>query len=415
MYQVSEKIQSKLDKLVADEKVLKALKFMEDDHQNILDKQIELTLIPAPTGQEEKKAQRMLEMFREEGLVDCYIDDIGNCIGTRKGTGGGKKLVVEAHMDTVFPMDTKLEIKYEDGYIKCPGIIDNSRGCAVLLSVVRAMNAAGIQTAGDIQFVGTVREEGWGGFGGMRHYINTHPETEVAISVDGPSITTVTYMETGVYTYEFVFHGKGGHARDGFGNIAHCLHAAGRAIAKIGEIEVPDEPRTTYAVTNCHAGSYDAVHGIPPETKIVINFRSDRQKELDELKEKIFVAIDEAVSEENARWPGATNEITYTANCFVDAKAIGQDPHSEMVEATVATSRFLGAEPVLADGGCTNLCRSLEAGLPSICLGIGTDYPNRCHDLAECFRPDGTWTGPQQTFLMALLTAGCDLIDSIIE
>jgi acetylornithine deacetylase/succinyl-diaminopimelate desuccinylase-like protein len=415
MYEVSEKIQSKLDRIVGEQSVKNALQYMEDDHQNIIDKQIELTLIPAPTGQEEKKAKRLLEMFRSEGLVDCYIDEIGNAIGTRPGSGGGKTLVIEAHMDTVFPIDTKLEIKYEDGYIKCPGIIDNSRGCAVLVSVIRAMNAAGIKTKGDIQFVGTVREEGFGGFGGMRHYCNTHPETEVAISVDGPSITTVTYLETGLYTYEFIFHGKGGHARDGFGNTAHCLHALGRAIAKIGDIEDPDEPRTTYAVTTCNAGSYEAIHGIPPEAKMTINFRSDRQKELDELKDKIFAAIEEACREETERWPDADNEITFSANCISEAKAIGQDIHSPMVEATVATARFLGAEPRLADGGCTNLCRSLEAGLPAICLGIGTDYPNMCHDLGECFLPDGTYTGPQQTFLMALLTAGCAWADSIID
>ncbi len=413
MYQVSEKIQSKLDKLTANESVQKALEVMESEHQLIIDKQIELTLIPAPTGQEEKKAKRLLEMFIEEGLEDCHIDEMGNCVGIRKGVGGGKTLLVEAHMDTVFPIDTKLEIKYEDGYIKCPGIIDNSRGCAVLISVIRALNAANIQTKGDIHFVGTVREEGFGGFGGMKYYCQNHPELEVGISVDGPSITTVTYQETGLYTYEFIFHGEGAHARDGFGNVAHALHAAGRAIAKIGEIEVPETPRTTYAVTTCHAGTYEAIHAIPPEATITINFRSDNQPELDELLEKIFEAVKEACSEETERW--GKNEITFTANCLSDAKAIKQDPHEPMVEATVATARFLGAEPILAEGGCTNLCRALEAGLPAVCLGIGTDYDNKCHDLGECFKPDGTFTGPQQTFLMALLSAGSEIADSIIE
>ena len=82
-------------------------------------------------------------MFKEEGLTDCHIDEYGNCIGIRKGTGGGKTVLVEGHMDTVFPLDTKLEIVREDGFIKCPGIVDDTRGCATVLSTIRALNAAG--------------------------------------------------------------------------------------------------------------------------------------------------------------------------------------------------------------------------------------------------------------------------------
>ena len=80
---------------------------MEKDHENIVEKQIELTLIPSPTYHEEKKAARLLEMFQEEGLTDCHIDEYGNCVGIRKGTGGGKTVLVEAHMDTVFNLDTR--------------------------------------------------------------------------------------------------------------------------------------------------------------------------------------------------------------------------------------------------------------------------------------------------------------------
>ena len=101
-------------------------------------------------------------MFKEEGLEDCHIDEYGNCVGIRKGTGGGKTTLVEGHIDTVFPLGTKLEIKKEDGFIRCPGICDDTRGLASVLSTIRALNAADIKTKGDIHFVGTVQEEGTG-------------------------------------------------------------------------------------------------------------------------------------------------------------------------------------------------------------------------------------------------------------
>ena len=215
-YKVSEKIQKKFDTLTKDAKVQKALQFMEDDQNEIIDRQIELTLIPAPTNHEQKKAARLLEMFKEEGLTDCHIDEYGNCIGIRKGTGGGKTVLVEGHMDTVFPLDTKLEIVREDGFIKCPGIVDDTRGCATVLSTIRALNAAGIETKGDIQFVGTVQEEGTGALKGMQYYVNHHPELDASISVDGPGFQEITYEATGIQTYEINFHGIGGHACGAF-------------------------------------------------------------------------------------------------------------------------------------------------------------------------------------------------------
>ena len=184
-YEVSEKVRKTLDALTADEKVQKALRFMEEDNEYIIQRQMELTLIPAPTFHEEKKAARILELFREYGLDDCHIDEYGNAVGILHGTGGGKATLVEAHMDTVFDFDTKLDLRRENGWIYCPGITDDTRGDAAVLSTIRALKEAGIQPKGDIHFVGTVQEEGMGALRGMQYYVNHHPELQASISVDG--------------------------------------------------------------------------------------------------------------------------------------------------------------------------------------------------------------------------------------
>ncbi|MBQ8032661.1 MAG: hypothetical protein IJ266_01695, partial [Elusimicrobiaceae bacterium] len=59
-YQISENVKNKMAALVADEKVKKALEFIKDDRDIILDKQCELTLIPAPTHHEAEKAKRFV-------------------------------------------------------------------------------------------------------------------------------------------------------------------------------------------------------------------------------------------------------------------------------------------------------------------------------------------------------------------
>ena len=412
-YKVSEQVRQKFDALVKDEKVQKALKFMEEDQDAVIDRQIELTLIPAPTYHEQKKAERMLEMFKEEGLSDCHIDEYGNCVGIRKGTGGGKTTLVEGHMDTVFALDTELKIVREDGFIKCPGIVDDTRGCAAVLSTIRALNAAGIQTKGDIHFVGTVQEEGTGALKGMKYYVDHHPELEASISVDGPGYQEITYEATGIQTYEVNFNGIGGHACGMFGKVANPLHAAARAIAKISEFRVPADPMTTFAVTNFHAGSFEAVHAIVPTAQIRFNFRSNSQEELEKLRDRIFAAIDEACKEETDRW--GMDTITYEVKHICDVNAGHQDSHASIVEGAMAAAEFLGcAEPKLGNGGSTNCNRALEAGLPAVCLGGGCDYDCQCHTLDEQFKVEDAFKGCQQTLLMTLLCAGTEMTASII-
>ena len=412
-YKVSEQVRQKFDALVKDEKVQKALKFMEEDQDAVIDRQIELTLIPAPTYHEQKKAERMLEMFKEEVLSDCHIDEYGNCVCIRKGTGGGKTTLVEGHMDTVFALDTELKIVREDGFIKCPGIVDDTRGCAAVLSTIRALNAAGIQTKGDIHFVGTVQEEGTGALKGMKYYVDHHPELEASISVDGPGYQEITYEATGIQTYEVNFNGIGGHACGMFGKVANPLHAAARAIAKISEFRVPADPMTTFAVTNFHAGSFEAVHAIVPTAQIRFNFRSNSQEELEKLRDRIFAAIDEACKEETDRW--GMDTITYEVKHICDVNAGHQDSHASIVEGAMAAAEFLGcAEPKLGNGGSTNCNRALEAGLPAVCLGGGCDYDCQCHTLDEQFKVEDAFKGCQQTLLMTLLCAGTEMTESII-
>ncbi|MBQ8604575.1 MAG: M20/M25/M40 family metallo-hydrolase [Oscillospiraceae bacterium] len=411
-YQVSEKIKNRLAALTADEKVQKALAFIKDDRDTILDKQCELTLIPAPTHHEAEKAKRFLEMMQEEGL-EGYIDEYGNAVAVRKGTGGGKTVLVEGHLDTVFPLDTKLEIIREDGYIKCPGIVDDTRGLASVLSTIRALNAAGIETKGDIHFVGTVQEEGTGALKGMKYYVEHHPELDASISVDGDGWSDITFEATGIQTYEVVFHGVGGHAYGAFGKVANPIHAAGRAIAKISDFVVPNEPRTSFAVTNLEAGSYSAVHSIVPECTIRFNFRSNDQGELEKLREKIFAAIDEACREETARW--GMDTITYTVKHICDVSAGSQDPHTAIVEGAVSVAEFLGDGATLSKGGSTNCNRAIEAGLQAVCLGGGRNYSADCHTLNEKFLIDGAYKGCQAAMLLAVLCAGTDTAESIIE
>src|SRR6185295_13311143 len=127
-----------------------------------------LTEIPAPPFKEGARAAAFLARLKELGLADAHIDKEGNVIGLRRGNGGGPTLLVTAHLDTVFPEGTDVKVKERDGRLYAPGISDDTRGLAVLLSWLKVLNDNKLQTVGDLLFVANVGEEELGDLRGMK-------------------------------------------------------------------------------------------------------------------------------------------------------------------------------------------------------------------------------------------------------
>ena len=112
--------------ILANPKVTKTLEDIKADDARTLAEQKRITEIPAPPFKEKARAEYYLKRFQELGLKDASIDGEGNVIGLRKGSGGGRpKLVVSAHLDTVFPEGTDVTVKEKDGAILAPGIGDD--------------------------------------------------------------------------------------------------------------------------------------------------------------------------------------------------------------------------------------------------------------------------------------------------
>ncbi|HLX17120.1 MAG TPA: M20/M25/M40 family metallo-hydrolase, partial [Bradyrhizobium sp.] len=154
--------------ILASPKVVRALEDIKADDDRAFAEQKRITEIPAPPYKERQRAEYFLKRFLELGFKDATIDTEGNVIGLRKGSSGGRpKLVVSAHLDTVFPEGTDVTVKEKDGIILAPGIGDDSRGLAALLSLIKSINSNAIATVGDVMFVGTVGEEELGNLRGV--------------------------------------------------------------------------------------------------------------------------------------------------------------------------------------------------------------------------------------------------------
>ena len=249
MYQVSDHTRSQFEKMLGLASVKEALAFIEANQPEAIEEQKELVLIEAPTGHEENRAKVFAEKFKALGLEDVHTDRGGNVIGIRRGTGKGPKVLIEGHMDTVFPFGTVKGVEEKDGFLYAPGIGDDTRALAMLLCLIRTLNKTGIQTAGDIVFVGTTREEGMGGLGGMKDFLADNDDIDISLSLDNNDMSLLVFEATGGETYEVNFYGIGGHAFGCFGKMAQPVHAAARAVAKIADFVVPSDPKTSFCVS----------------------------------------------------------------------------------------------------------------------------------------------------------------------
>jgi acetylornithine deacetylase/succinyl-diaminopimelate desuccinylase-like protein len=393
-----------LEAILAHPKVVKTLDDIKADDERAFAEQKRITEIPSPPFKEKVRAEYYRKRMQELGFKDASIDAEGNVIALRKGTGGGRpKLVVSAHLDTVFPEGTDVTIKEKDGAIVAPGIGDDSRGLAALLSLIKAMNANEVATVGDIMFVGTVGEEELGNLRGVKALFRDHTDIDGFISIDGLGITRVVNQATGSRRYEFVFTGPGGHSFAEFG-LPSATHAMGRAIAKISELQTPSEPRTTFTVGTVAGGT--SVNAIAAEARMAVDMRSNSADELLKLEARLLELVKEAVADENARWK--SDKMT------VEAKLIGDRPagivamDSPIVQATQRAVAAVAKGPrVTFAGSSTDSNIAMSLGIPAVTIGGGGEGGN-WHSRNEWYKSTNAWLGPQNALLTVLMLTGFD-------
>jgi acetylornithine deacetylase/succinyl-diaminopimelate desuccinylase-like protein len=390
--------------ILASPKVVRALEDIKADDDQAFAEQKRITEIPAPPYKEKQRAEYFLKRFLELGFKDATIDTEGNVIGLRKGSSGGRpKLVVSAHLDTVFPEGTDVTVKEKDGIILAPGIGDDSRGLAALLSLIKSINSNAIATVGDVMFVGTVGEEELGNLRGVKALFRDHADIDGFISIDGLGVTRIVNQGTGSHRYEMIFKGPGGHSFQEFG-LPSAIHAMGRAIAKISDLQTPSDPKTTFTVGTVKGGT--SVNAIAAEARMAVDMRSDSTEELLKLEARLLDLVNQAVAEENARWK--------SDKLMVEIKLIGDRPagivatDSPVVQATQrAVTALTRAPRVTFAGSSTDSNLAMSLGIPAVTIGGGGEGGN-WHSRNEWYRPADAYLGPQSALLTTLVLAGLD-------
>jgi tripeptide aminopeptidase len=387
-------------RLMQDAAVKAAVQAARDDETQTIEDQVRLCEIPAPPFKETVRGKAYADEFRKLGLKNVRVDETGNVLGERPGLAARPHLVFTAHLDTVFPEETNVKVTREGAVLRGPGIGDDCRGLAVVLAVIRSMNKANVQTPGTITFVGTVGEEGLGDLRGVKALFADTLKGQIDrfVSVDGTGLG-ITHIGVGSLRYRVAFKGPGGHSYGAFG-LANPVHALGRAIDKISDLQVPRDPKTTFNVGRIGGGT--SVNSIAFEAWMEVDMRSADAAALKSVDANFHKAVDTALVEENERWNN--NGRLAVEKRLVGDRAAGRTAaDSPIVEAAVSVTKVLGL-PVSLDEGSTDSNVAMGLNIPAITIdggGRGTG----AHALGESFDTTNSWQGTQRATLLAIALA----------
>ncbi|MFM1895011.1 MAG: hypothetical protein RLZZ385_85, partial [Pseudomonadota bacterium] len=345
-----------------DSRVADTLALIEQWEPETLAEQVRLTEIPAPPFQEQARAEYYLTQMQARGLTDATIDSEGNVIGLRRGSGDGPLLVIAAHLDTVFPMETDVTVEVRDGRYYAPGISDDGRGLTALLTLIQALQHSAIPTVGDILFVGNVGEEGPGDLRGIKAIFRDYPGIDGFISIDGSELGRVTTGATGSRRFSVEFTGPGGHSFGAFGLVS-AIHAMGRAIARIGDLTVPTVPKTTFTVGTVSGGT--SVNSIAADARFELDMRSNDAAELARLEARVREEAAAAVAEENARWNN-NGEITVNFRLIGDRPVGGTATDDPLVQTAALAFAAVGAPVGELRTSSTDSNIPMSRGIPAI-------------------------------------------------
>lgn len=329
---------------------------------------IAIQQIPAPTFQEDARARFVHGVFTAEELADVTVDTAGNVYARVPGLGSTRPLVVSAHLDTVFPENTDLQVERGSDWIAGPGLGDNAIGVAGLLGLVWSLRQASVRLPSDLWLVANVAEEGLGDLLGMRAVVDRFGEQALAyIVLEGLALGQVYTRGLGVERYRIRVHTPGGHSWVDYGRPS-AIHNLAELVTHICKIELSNLPRSSLNAGIISGGT--SVNTIAAEAHLELDLRSECQETLEDIRRQVLALVQSAERPEvKLEW-----------------ELIGRRPAGEisnehaLIRLAVESLEQQGIAANL-NIGSTDANIPLSRGFPAVCLGL--TMGGRAHTVDE--------------------------------
>ena len=394
---------SRIGQLASLPRVHAAFQWFHLHERKIMQWQQELVSIAAPPFGEGRRAEWLAERFKELKLEQVEIDAEGNVLGCHRGKGsqsGRPCVMLSAHIDTVFPIETPIAPLVEHNRLEAPGACDNGAGVAGILGVAAALESCGIVLPCDLLFAGNVGEEGEGDLRGMRYLYGASPWRErigANVVLDGAGCEVVVTQALGSRRYLVTMQGPGGHSWTDAGT-PNPIVVLSRAIAAMSEVALPASPRTTLNIGTIEGGS--SVNSIPEFATARFDLRSLDAEQLVRLELSLRRAVEEAVLAANTS-DRSKSPVQFLIERIGDRPAGRLQADSRLLEALHAVDRHLGirTEQRVAS---TDANIPLSLGIQALSIGAGGDGGG-IHTRGEWYDASGRELALKRILLLLLL------------
>jgi tripeptide aminopeptidase len=370
---------------------------------------IELTEVPASPFKESVRANYFKKMLEAAGADNVWIDSVGNVLALRKGKKGTRTVVLDAHLDTVFPEGTDVNVKIKGDTLFAPGIADDTRGLIAMLTVLKTLEQAPLETTDDVLFVGTVGEEGLGDLRGVKFIVEKSKlKIDSWIAIDGIAISEIVNGGLGSVRYRATVLGPGGHSWDAFG-LGNPHHAMAKAVNYFSDEatrftavrEDTNRGKTSFNIGRTGGGT--SVNSIPFESWAEIDMRSESPAQLKNIDSIFKVNMARGVADYNAL-------IKKGPKLTLRLDRIGYRPSGTTVETEPLVQRARAAAGFFTMNTSlhiqsTNANTPMAHGIPAITIGSGGKSAHE-HSLEEWWINEKGSDGIKFVLLTLLLEAG---------
>lgn len=412
---VSSTVQQEIASLAALPAARAAFAWVRTEEPQFAAWQLEMARIPAPPFGEAARGEWLQGRFRALGLNEVHIDEVGNVFGVHPGKQLSKSsakqyIALSAHIDTVFPAGTPLNLRQQGSRLYGPGVSDNGAGAAALLAVAAALRAAKIMLATPLVFIGNVGEEGEGDLRGMR-YIFSQPNWKDSIRqsliLDGAGSDTIVAEALGSRRFEIIVRGPGGHSWSDFGMpnpilvLAHAIHSFSQTV-------LPTSPKTTFNVGVVRGGT--SVNSIPESASMRVDIRSTSMAEMERLEAALRLAVERAVEAESRSSERRSPSQKRSSGLTYEVVPIGNRPAGELnsnariLNVIRAVDAHLGNAAQIQRAS-TDANIPLSLGREAIAIG-GGGVGGGAHTLQEWFDCTGRDLGLKRILLTLLALTG---------
>lgn len=245
--------------------------------------------IPAPSRQEDQRAEFCKTWFLNNGAKDVTIDKAKNVICRINCDIHDEYVVFAAHTDIVFPDLEPLPMHEDEEKLYAPGIGDDTSNLVNLMMAAKYLLQNKLETKCGILIVANACEEGLGNLDGTKALFEEYgSQIKEFISFDG-YMPQCCSSAVGSYRYRISCKTAGGHSYLNFG-APNAIEILCGVVHELYQIQIPPEEKTTYNVGRIEGGS--TVNSIAEEASMLFEFRSTSHNHLEGMEKKINLIVD---------------------------------------------------------------------------------------------------------------------------